>query len=288
VENPDPDLAAQIANTTVDVFTDYNLRLQEARYAKSKENLQAQIKILDAQIQETSDALAALDDTPENQLERENLNRELSQYRQTYASLVQSFEDVRVREAQSTTGIVQLEQAVPPEDPIRPRVLLNTMLAAIVGLMLAVGAVFLVEALDDTLHSPDDVANHLELPVLGMVARHEINGNKPVTVEEPRSLVSEAFRSLRTNIQFASVDSEIRTLLVTSPSPSEGKTIVAANLAVIIAQSGRDVVLLDADLRRPRVHKVMGLPNHSGLSSLFVLTSSFLTLSTASLIIFRI
>jgi non-specific protein-tyrosine kinase len=165
---------------------------------------------------------------------------------------------------------MQAEPAVPPTSPVRPRVLMNTLLATAVGLFAALGFVFLKEALDDTLRNPDEVSAELDLPVLGLVARHDMNGGKPVTLEEPRSLVSEAFRSLRTNIQFASVDSRIRTVLITSPSPSDGKTIIAANLAIIMAQSGREVILLDADLRRPRVHKVMDISNRRGVSGFFV------------------
>jgi succinoglycan biosynthesis transport protein ExoP len=124
--------------------------------------------------------------------------------------------------------------------------------------------------LDDTLRGPDDVARALNLPVLGMIAQHDAEDGHPVAAFEPRSPVAEAFRSLRTNIQYASVDRPVHTLLVTSPSPAEGKSTVAANLSVVLAQSGREVALIDADLRKPRVHKVMGVSNRFGMSALFV------------------
>jgi succinoglycan biosynthesis transport protein ExoP len=176
---------------------------------------------------------------------------------------------VRVTEAQATSNVVQVEPATPPEEPVRPRTLLNTTLAGILGLMLAVGVVFLVEALDDSLH-PDQVTSQLGLPVLGVIASHDSDDGHPVVVSRPRSPVAEAFRSLRTNIQFASVDRELRTLLITSPSPSEGKSTVVANLAAALAQSGRKVAVVEADLRRPVVHKKLGLANREGLSAMFV------------------
>ncbi len=112
----------------------------------------------------------------------------------------------------------------------------------------------------------------LDLPVLGFVAEMQYKSKSPEEVyvaRQPRSPVSEAFRSLRTNIEFAAVQKPIRTLIVTSPGPAEGKTTVAVNLAAIIALSGKKVALVDADLRRPMVHKLLGLPNRDGLSTLF-------------------
>jgi non-specific protein-tyrosine kinase len=143
------------------------------------------------------------------------------------------------------------------------------LLAALIGLIFGVGMVIVIELLDDTL-SPDAVSRQLGLPVLGVVARHQTINGKPIVAAEPRSPVAEAFRSLRTNIQFASVDRPLHTLLVTSPSPEDGKSTVAANLGVSLAQSGRRVTVVDADLRRPQIHKKFGLSNRTGITSVFV------------------
>jgi len=270
VENPDPALAAKIANVLVAKFTEQTQSLQASRYASSKQNLEDQLARMDAQIQDTSAQVTALGDDPTNAAEKDRLETNLAQYRQTYATLLQSYEQVRVAEAGSTSNVVQIEQATPPEDPIRPRKLVNTALAGMVGFMLAVGGVFLIEALDDTIRGPDDVTRLLKMPVLGLVIRHEITDGELITVKQPRSPVSESFRSIRTNLQFASVDKPLHTLLVTSPSPADGKTTVSANLAVSLAQSGKKVVVVDADMRRPRVHKMFGVANRNGLSGLFV------------------
>jgi non-specific protein-tyrosine kinase len=270
VEDTDPQRAAGIANALVVEFAEQNQELQTSRYAASKESLSRQLEEMNSQIQVAVDQLAGLGEAEETQAERDRLEANLAQYRQTYAYLLQSFEQVRLAEAQSTSNVIQAEPAAAPEAPVRPRTLVNTMVAGVIGVLLAAGAFLLIEALDDTLKGPDQVSDQLGLPVLGLIARHAPEEGSPVALAEPRSQVAEAFRSLRTNIQFASVDRPLHTLLITSPTPAEGKSTVAVNLGAVIAQGGRRVAILDADLRRPRIHSLIGLPNRRGMSELFV------------------
>ncbi len=276
VRHTNPVLAAQIANELVAVFSRTIQDTQSARYAETKNSLQQQLEDLGQRIEADSLALQNLDNSPEAQAERNRLETQLNQNRQLYASLLQTFEQVRLAEAESISTVIQADPATIPERPISPKVLQNTLLAAIVGGMLAVGGIFLVEALDDTVKTPDDVTRVTGLPVLGVVAEHDTGKGDLITVSQPRSPVAEAFRSLRTNIQFASVDHPVQTLLVTSALPSEGKSTVAANLAVALAQSGKKVVLLEADLRRPSVHRYLKVPNRLGLSAMFVQTQVYL------------
>jgi non-specific protein-tyrosine kinase len=271
VENPDPVLASDIANRLVGKFAEQTQALQASRYASSKQNLEDQLTRIDEQIQTTSKQINSLGTGTEANPERDRLEAALAQYRQTYASLLQSYEQVRVAEAGSTSNVVQIDPATTPETPIRPRPLRNAALAGAVGLFMAIGIVFLIEALDDTIKGPEDIVRIIGLPVLGLIIRYETNEGMLITIAEPRSPVSESFRSVRTNLQFTSVDKPIRTLLITSPSPSDGKTTIAANLGVVIAQNGKRVALIDADLRRPNIHKVFDIPNRMGLSGLFVM-----------------
>jgi capsular exopolysaccharide synthesis family protein len=200
------------------------------------------------------------------------LQSTLDLYQNLYINLLSSLETVRLARLQNTPNIVQIEPASIPEGPIRPRPLMNTALAAVVGLMLAAGLAFLIEYLDDTLKTPDDVERALDVPVLGFIAEMQYKKKSAEEVyvsRQPRSPVSEAFRSLRTNLEFASVQKPIHTIVVSSPGPAEGKTTVAVNLAAIIALSGKRVALIDADMRRPCVHRLLGMPNRDGLSDLF-------------------
>jgi len=200
------------------------------------------------------------------------LQSTLELYQQLYLNLMTSRESIRLARLQNTPNVVQIEEAMVPTKPIRPQPIQNTLLAGAVGLMLTAGIAFLVEYLDDTLRTPEDVERVLGLPVIGFIGEMQVPKNSDeylYVAMQPRSPVSEAFRSLRVNLEFAGVDRPLRTILVTSPGPGEGKTTVSANLAAIIAQGGKTSLLLDADMRRPRVHKVLGIPNRIGLSDLF-------------------
>jgi non-specific protein-tyrosine kinase len=139
----------------------------------------------------------------------------------------------------------------------------------VIGAMLAVGAAFLAEYLDDTVKSSDDVNRVTGLSTLGAIARLKDAGGTRQLIAWLKSKApeTEAYRTLRTNIQFSSVDKPIKTLLVTSSSPGEGKSTTTANLAVVMAQTGQSVIVVDTDLRRPVLHKVFEVPNNAGLTT---------------------
>jgi succinoglycan biosynthesis transport protein ExoP len=194
-------------------------------------------------------------------------------YRELYLNSIAGLEQIALSRAENTPNVVQVEPAKVPLEPISPNPLQTGLLTGVIGLVVASGVVFLIEYLDDTLKTPDEVKRTLGLPVIGLVADMPIGGligNKSKSgvfvVNQPRSPISEAFRSLRTNLEFASVDSPDESILVTSPGSEEGKTTVASNLAIVLAQNEKKVVLVDADLRRPNVHKQFGLSNLMGLS----------------------
>jgi tyrosine-protein kinase len=200
------------------------------------------------------------------------LQTTLGLYQQIYINLLNNLETVKLARLQNTPNVVQIEPATVPIEPIRPRPLLNTLVAGFVGLMLVTGIAFLIEYLDDTLKTPEDIEQILGLSVIGYLAEidYPAKGKREICViKQPRSPVSEAFRSLRTNLEFSSVDKPLRTILVTSAGPGEGKTTVSVNLAAIMAQGGKSVILLDTDMRRPQVHTFFDLPNQLGLSDLF-------------------
>jgi non-specific protein-tyrosine kinase len=315
VTGTDPEQIALIANTLVAVFSEQIQADQSSRYADSKQNLQTQMDTLNQQIQTSSANLAVLgqqiqnDNTTLNRLlgqdtsklTQAELDQRTSQIAQTqttlqsrlsqqaqeqtvlqntrtsYSYLLNSYESIRLAESQSSSGVLLKDPAVVPGGPIQPQPLRSAMLAAVVGLFLGAGIVFLIEFLDDSLRDPQEITRKWGIPVLGMIINFDSNnGNELITEEQPRSPVSEAFRSIRTNLQFASIASPLHTLLVTSPSPEDGKTTVVGNLACVFAQVGRKVVVVDSDLRRPRLHKLFELPNRFGLTDQFIRPQEYL------------
>lgn len=185
-------------------------------------------------------------------------------------ALAYAFIESNTEDRLSRPGSVSVVEAGElPDSPVNPRIALNTALAALAGLAIAVGVALLFEYLDDTVKTAEDL-EMTGLVALGGVARFP----RPHTETESlmvgsqrRSSAAEAYKVLRTNIEFSTLDRPGQTLLVTSANPGEGKTTTAANLALAIAQTGKRVVVVDSDLRRPNLHKVFGLSNTGGLSS---------------------
>lgn len=274
VEDTDPGRAAALANTIAEVFIAQNAAQQTSRFASSKESLSKEIAAVQASLAQTQAALDALGepDTPEKQAQKAQLETSLAQYRTSYANLLQSYENIRAAEAQELNNVSVVEPALPPRAPIRPRVELNTLLAGLVGMVLAGAIAYVFEYLDDTLKSPEDISQRLGLWTLAAIGRIEgkTAQDRLVTLSAPRSPIAEAYRLLRTNFQFAAVDRPLHRIVITSPGPGDGKSTTAANLAVVFAQGGKNVILVDADLRRPQQHRIFQRTASYGLSTALV------------------
>lgn len=175
---------------------------------------------------------------------------------------------------QSQVSISVVEPAVEPLEPVNPRPALNLILALFVGLVVSTGLAFLFNYLDTTIKEVDEVEQLSGLISLGRIPAIQKNSEELVIKAEPQSLVSEAFRLLRTNMQYINFESTIKTIVVTSAGMSEGKTLFSANIAAVMACSGHKVLLVGCDMRRPRLHKIFGLSNETGLASALVEASS--------------
>jgi succinoglycan biosynthesis transport protein ExoP len=229
--------------------------------------LQEEIAAIEAEMQ-----VRPLSIMPNNEVSISRQNANIQRLRETYYRLQSDLEEIRLVEAKGLNNLIIDEYARLPQKPISPNVAQDTLLAVIVGAMLAFGVAFLVEYLDDTVKIPADVEAVTGLPTLGTLQQLKVKKATDILVVEmdPRSPAAEAYRQIRTNLQFTSVDKPPRTLLVTSANLGEGKTTVAINLAVAFAQSGKRVLLVDTDMRRPMLHSLLKLKDGKGLSNMIV------------------
>lgn len=204
------------------------------------------------------------------------LKREAESNKQLYETLLKRMKETNVTTNLRSTNIRIVDRAEVPLKPIKPRKMLNMSLALLLGLILGTGLAFLQERLDNSIKTPEDLSRHAGLPFLGPVPTIK-EEEKRVGVrlfERHRSSPAEAYRSLRTSLQFSSSERPPQVILITSALPQEGKTTTAINLGYAFAQSEKEVVILDGDMRKPGFHKELGLDNGRGLSNFIVGTAS--------------
>jgi Mrp family chromosome partitioning ATPase len=185
-----------------------------------------------------------------------------------FGSLQEKEQQLRILAA-LTTSNAKVVHASGRASQVQPRPVRNGALALVLGLLLGVAFAFLREALDNRVRSADEIARQLGLPLIGRLPqppRRLRRANSLVALADPRSPQAEAFRMLHTNIDFATIDHDVRSIMVTSAEEQEGKSTTAANLAVMLARRGRRVVLVDLDLRRPFLHRFFELEIQPGIT----------------------
>lgn len=301
----EPEQAVAIANEVVRVFVEANSSLQTQRYTATRTSLENDIAALeqtleerrteayqqDLVVSEIENAIAALNRrevegilTAEQAQQRDDLQQQLAQERieqdqiqsdlnrlQTrYQTLLSSLEEIRLLEAQGSDFMSIVEPATSARTLTSPpRKVINASQAGIAGAVFGLGIIFLIEQLRTSITKSEEVERIAGVPMLGFIA--DIKGSKPqqkvVAIEQPRSPIAEAYRVIRTNLEFTERDSPTSTILVTSSSPAEGKTVTTANLAATIAQGGKSVILVDTDLRRPSLHKLFSAVNTRGVTT---------------------
>ena len=259
-------------------------RVADLRQRRSDEQialggLQAQQGVLNRQIAAVEQNLQAI---PGQSIDLAQLQRERMGAERLYNALDEKLQEARVAEQSQLGYAALIRPAFAAPTPFAPNRVRNVALGLVLGLVLGVAAAIGRVRLDHRIHRPDDLAG-IDLPLIGTIPNMEpllrrefgkaerlVVGERSldlhlVTLINPMATVSETYRALRTSIQFSRPDAVVRTLLVTSSNPSEGKSVTSANIAVVMAQAGRRVLLVDADLRRPTVHRTFGISRDPGL-----------------------
>lgn len=211
------------------------------------------------------------------------LRREAQSTKEMYDLLFKRMKETSLTEDIRTGNIRVVDAAEIPHSPIKPKKARNLLLAVILGLALSIGTAFFLERMDNTIKIPSDIKEHLKVAYLGPVPDFSdlpegdaLKRGDPryaeelITATNPKSTASEAYRGIRTNILFSSADVAPQVILVTSSAPAEGKTLTAANLAVVMAQMGNRVLLIDSDMRKPKLNKVFRTSRDKGLSTILV------------------
>lgn len=276
VIGPDPEENAAIANGIAAEFATFAKKRTETLNSPYRDALDQQIAQSEAKIeanQQIINDLLAGDDatTPEVAARIENLRIAVSQEQATYRELLVTANQMELAAAGTQTGVVVVQSALVPTVPYAPRVSFYMVIAAMVGLLIAVAAVALLEYLDNTVKVTTDYQQMLGAPLLSVVnliPNLQRGRQQLFVMNQPNSTPAEAVRLLRTNVEFAAASQEIATLAVSSAGPSEGKSTLTANLGAVFSQAGFNVVIIDADLRRPSQQRIFEVPNDRGLTTL--------------------
>ncbi len=263
---------------------DSTMQMQLAEYKSRDVILEAQEKALQSLMAMHEQDINKL---PAREINLIRLERARSINDELYAALMKAKNEAQIEAASQIGNIDVVDAAYRPLDPVRPNKLQNLIIGVMVSLILGVALAFLLEHLDHTVKSEEEVKKLLGLPILGLIPRQEGNGNGHrtkgtgrnhfllLTRDEPNSPLAESFKLLRSNLHFLNLDQPLRTIVVTSAIPGDGKTTIAANLSIAFASQAERILLVDADFRVPAVHRIFGLPDSPGIIDALLEGSDF-------------
>ncbi len=262
VQDPDPERAAAIANALGEEFVAWSRDYKRESITAAAEEVSIRLEAAKSEILELGRRI-------QDEGKSDELSAELAIATGSYTTLAGKLEELRVNAALEAGSGRIVSPAAVADEPVEPNPVRNTALGLAVGLVFGLGMAFLYEYLDNTLKSSEEIEEIIGGPVLGLIPAEQYEkggGRRATIITNPASAAAEAYRVLRNNLDFINFEHNIKTLLVTSAAPGEGKSTVAANLAAGLAQAGKRVVLVACDFRKPTTGQFFGVRNAVGLS----------------------
>jgi non-specific protein-tyrosine kinase len=282
LNSSDPEQAATLVNVYANAYVRQREVIQAERFIAVQDQLEDFLARVQADIDEVRQPIIDLeaqaqagdfDQADAARLEglRETLQPQLDALSAQAGTVRSRIADTQLGLATRSEGNAQvLSYAGVPEAPVSPNIPLNLAIGLVLGLFLGAALAFVRDYFDDSVKSKEVVDRVTGVTMLGLIPKVDAGGSEVVTITHPSAPAAEAFRSLRTAVKFLSLERQVRVVQVTSPSPGEGKTFVAVNLAIAFAQAGERVVVVGADLRRPRLEQLLDVPLTPGLTGVLI------------------
>lgn len=271
-----------------------DVKAVERLIARTKEDLRSASQLY---LQALQSRLASLDKSvanlrqqtekyPKLEAEQARLVATVGTMQRTFDNLQSEYQLARIAESVDGGGVQAIDEATLPTYAVSPNRRRAIIYSALVGLLLGLALALGLDRMDDSVKSPDELRDHLDLPLLGLIPAirgsrnghgdaREATAERLITQVDPRSPVAEAYRSMRTNLAFARTQQSPQAIVVASPGPADGKSTTAANLAITFAQQGQRTLLIDADLRRAVLDRAFDVPRSPGLTEVIIGEASF-------------
>ena len=268
VLNPSPIRAATLANDVAATLIKRQIQAAQQVNNRSQQQIQQDLNSTQRQIDTITSQVATLKAQPDKQSQIAVLQTKLTGLVQHYNQWDTLLAQLVFTQSQNGDFLQVAQAAQPGITPVRPQILLNTAVGLILGLFLGMVLAILFEQVDTRVRTPEALADLLGWPILATVWRVDSAKKESIINPSGNSANAEAYRILRTNIGFSGIDKPLHSLVVTSAFPNDGKSTIAANLAIFMAKAGKNTILVDADLRRPTLQEKFGLPaDKLGLSN---------------------
>lgn len=270
-------------STTLDQITQNDISLNQklvltySELIKSKLILNKTINELDLDYSAKElSKLIKVDQIENTEILKISVKNEEPKLAKDIANTITSVFSNEAEEIYQINNVSIIDKASLPKTVSNNTTVRDTILAFFAGSALTIVALFIINYFDDTIKVSEDLENEIKLPIVGKIIldkktkKNKENATELIVSKFPKSLVSDGIKTLRTNLQFSSIDKELKSLLITSSIPGEGKSFISANLATAFSQTGKNVLLVDCDMRKGRQHKIFNIPNTKGLSNLLI------------------